>query len=189
MNGIMLEISIIIICFIIITIILDFIMKNFILEIYKSIFFIAFYCAMFFKNMMKTSGLTSETYTSVALLIFCAIISIFIITNKNKIYYLKGIDKNFIKENANKISMIIDDYTDNNLDDKVKISFIKNRIVFEDVSKTQIKECLSLVGNFLDDNRKKYTIKDYLIYYSKSIVLPVVIIATIAFILIKVITI
>jgi len=138
---------------------------------------------------MKTNGLTSETYVSVALLFFLAIISIFISLNKNKIYYLKGIDKNFVKENINKISKIIDDYIDNNLDDKSKILFIKNRIVFEDVSKTQIKECLSLVGNFLDENRKKYAIKDYLIYYSKSIVLPAVIMATIAFILIKVISI
>jgi len=136
---------------------------------------------------MTTNGLTSETYTSVALLIFLAIFSVLIITNKNKIYYLKGIDKNFVKENIYKISEIIDDYIDNNLDDKSKISFIKNRIVFEDVSKNQIRECLSLVGNFLDENIKKYTIKDYLIYCSKSIILPAVIIATIAFIIIKVI--
>lgn len=187
MNEIILEISIILIAFIIISIILDFKMKNFILEIYKSIFIIIFYCAIFFKNMMKTNGFTSETYTSVALLLFFSVISIFIISNKNKIYYFKNIDKNFVKENINKISKIIDDYIENNLDDKSKISFIKNRIVFEDVRKTQIKECLSLVGNFLDENRKKYTIKDYFAYCFKAIAFPAVIIVTIAFILIKVI--
>lgn len=187
MVGIMFEIIIILMGFTIISIILDFKMKNFILEAYKSIFFIILYCAMFFKTMLKTNGLTTETYTSVALLIFFAIISISIISNKNKIYCFKGIDKNLVKENINKISKIIDDYKDNNLDDKSKISFIKNRIVFEDVSKTQIKECLSLVGNLLDENRKKYTIKYYFTYYLKTIVLPSVIMATTAFILIKVI--
>ncbi|MBP1925103.1 hypothetical protein J2Z76_000960 [Sedimentibacter acidaminivorans] len=187
MVGIMFEIIIILMGFTIISIILDFKLKNFILEAYKSIFFIIFYCAMFFKNMLKTNGLTTETYTTVALLIFFAIISISIISNKNKIYCFKGIDKNLVKVNINKISKIIDDYKDNNLDDKSKISFIKNRIVFEDVSKTQIKECLSLVGNFLDENRIKYTIKDYFTYYLKTLVLPSVIMATIAFLLIKII--
>ncbi len=189
MDGITLDIVIILIGFAIISIILDFKMKNFILEAYKSIFFIVFYCAVFFKNIFRINGLTTETYVSVTLLIFFAIISIFIISNKNKIYYFKEIDKNFVKENINKISKIIDDYIDNNLDDKSKISFIKNRIIFEDVSKTQIKECLLLVGNFLDENRKKYTIKDYFIHYLKTIALPYVIIVTTAFIIINMISI
>lgn len=112
---------------------------------------------------------------------------IYNILKKKKIYYFKGIDKNYIKRNINEISKIVKDYKNNNLDDKSEISLINGRITFEKVSESHIKECLSLIGSYLDENRKKYTVKDYLTYYTKTIAFPIMIVLAIVFILLKII--
>ncbi|WP_312699574.1 hypothetical protein [Sedimentibacter sp.] len=56
------------------------------------------------------------------------------------------------------------------------------------MSKTQVEECLSLIGDFLNENRKKYTAVDYASYIIKSWLLPSVISIAVTFIIIKLIT-
>lgn len=186
MEGKILEIIIVFIVYEIISIIIDLKMKNFILERYNNVLIIIIYFVLFI-DLRPDNGFGAETYyLYIPLLVPFAIFGIYIVLKKSKTYYFRGIDKKFIKENTNDISKIIEDFKNNYLDDKAEVSFVNNRIIFEKVSKTEIAECLSLVGNYLDENREKYTIKYYVTYYTKTIAIPVVIAATIAFVLMKI---
>ncbi len=109
----------------------------------------------------------------------------YIIFQKNRIYYFKGIDKKLIKEYEHEIVQIIEDYRINYTGSKSEITFIKNRVVFEKVSKEQAEECLSLIGNLLDINRREYSLKDYLLYFIKGHIIPTVIIIAIIYLLFK----
>ncbi|WP_313413292.1 hypothetical protein [Sedimentibacter sp.] len=121
-------------------------------------------------------------------LIMVAAIVVFTVLKKNKIYYFKGIDKKFIKSRNNEISHILQDYKNNNLDDEASIYFEKNSIVFNRLSKLQIKECISLIGNYIDENKEKYTIANYLNYYVKTVAVPVIITLAVVFIFIKILS-
>ncbi len=192
MHEKIMKIIIVSIVFIIISIRIDFKIKNFMPEIYYNILIIIFYFFLLV-DVKSTNGLIAETYNSfVLLLVPISIMGIYNILKKKKIYYFKGIDKNYIKRNINEISKIVKDYKNNNLDDKSEISLINGRITFEKVSESHIseshiKECLSLIGSYLDENRKKYTVKDYLTYYTKTIAFPIMIVLAIVFILLKII--
>lgn len=184
MDGLVLRISIIIIAFIIVQVVMDFKYKNFIPEINYNIISFVVYCLIIF-NGRSIKGFHESANDSYILIIGLAVIlAIFVILRKNKFYHFKGIDKKFIEEKEIDILDIISKYK-NTLYDKSEISIVNNRIIFENVKKTQVRECLSLIGSYLDANRKKYTFKDYLIHYTKTYVLPSVIAIAALFIFFK----
>jgi len=186
MEEIFLKIAIFLIADIIIIILMDFKYKNFIPEINYNILNLVIYFVIII-NPRSINSFINEIYGSFVLVFaLVIIIGIYIALRKNKFYHFKGIDKNFVKENKNEILDIIHRYKNINLDDESEISLVNNRIIFEKVRKTQVEECLSLIGSYLDENRKKYTVKDYLTYYAKSIVLPVVITVVGIFIFFKI---
>lgn len=186
MDGKILQIVIILTVYIIIYIIMDFKIKNFISQKYNNVFSIVVYF-VFIVVAWFSNGLIEKKYNSLILfLIPAAIILTYILLKKDKTYYLKGIDKNFVKENKNEISKIIREYKNNNLDNELEISFENNKITFEKVNKSKKEECLSLIGKYLDENRKKYIVKDYLTYYTKTIVAPVLITAVVLLIFYKI---
>lgn len=126
----------------------------------------------------------ARTYTvMINVVMAVAILGGYLVFQKNRIYYFKGIDNKLIKESRNEIKQIIEDYRTNYLGVKSEITLLKNRVVFEKVSKEHAEECLSLIGNFLDENRRKYTLKDYLLYFIKGHLLPIAIIILIAVII------
>lgn len=114
-----------------------------------------------------------EHYTMIInVVMVIAILGGYLIFQKNRIYYFKGIDYKLVKEYKNDIEQIIEDYRDNYLGRKSEITLLKNRVVFEKVNKENAKECLSLIGNFLDENRRDYSLKDYFIYFIKGHLTP-----------------
>ncbi len=186
MDRKILQIIIILTVYIIIYVIMDFKIKNFISQKYNNVFSIVVY-SVFIVAAWFSSGLIEKKYNSLILLLIpVAIILTYILLKKNKTYYLKGIDKKFVKENKNEISNIIREYKNNNLDSELEISFENNNITFNKANKSKKEECLSLIGKYLDENRKKYIFKDYLIYYTKTIVAPVLIIVVVLLIFYKI---
>lgn len=185
MDEKLLMVIIILSVYIIISVMMDFKIKNFVSEKYNNIVIIATNFA-FIVLVWFGRRLIDEIYNSFVLfLIPIAIFGTYIILKKNKTYCFKGIDKVFVKENKNEISKIIKEYKNYNLDDKSEIFFENNNITFSKVNKSQIEECLLLIGNYLDENREEYTIKDYLTYYTKTIIAPVVIAVAVVLILNK----
>jgi hypothetical protein len=174
MDGLVLRIVIIVFAFIMIQVVVDFKYKNFIPETYNYIISFVTYCVLIFSGraINNLHELINDTY--ILFICLLVILVIFIILRKNKFYQFKGIDKKFIEEKENDILAIISNYK-NTLDSKSEISIINNRIIFEKVNKTQVQECLSLIGRYLEDNRKEYTVKDYLTYYTKTYIVPCVI--------------
>ncbi len=183
----MLEFIIIIFVFLLFYTIIGFKLKNFIPEIYNRMLFVIIYFMILFRAWAENGySFSNETYSLFyLLLILTAAIAAFTVLKKNKIYYFKGIDKKFIKSRNNEISQILQDYEIDKLGYEASISLEKDRIVFNKLSKHQIKECLSVLGNYLDENREKYTINNYLSYYAKSIALPFIITAAVVFMFIK----
>jgi len=180
------KIIIIVAVYIIISVIIEFKNKNYISEKYNYILIIAMYFIFFAVVLFGNELIDEIDNPYVLFLIPAAIIGTYIVFKKNKTYCFKGINKNFIKENKNEISRIIKEYKNNNLDDNSEIFLENNNITFNNVNKSQIEECLLLIGNYLDENRKKNTINDYLIYYTKTIIVPVVIAAAVVLILNKI---
>jgi hypothetical protein len=156
---------------------MDFKLKNFVPEKYYNILIIAMYIVIFTVRWAG-NGFSPTAYDSLSLLFIpAALIVTYTFVIKSKFYCFKGIDKKFVRENRDEISKIINEYKCQNLQGTSDISLGSNNIIFERVSASQIKECLSMIGNYLDDNRDKYTVRDYLIYYTKTIVVPSVIVA------------
>ncbi|MDF2881899.1 MAG: hypothetical protein K0R54_2456 [Clostridiaceae bacterium] len=177
MEGLFIEIIIIYLFFMAIMLTMDFKLKNFVPEKYYNILIIAMYLAIFTVRWAGT-GFSPKAYESLSLLIVpVALIVTYTLVIKSKFYCFKGIDKKVVKENRDEISKIIQEYKFHNLQGKSDISLGYNNIVFENVDSSQIKECLSMIGNYLDENRNKYTARDYMIYYIKTLVVPSVIVA------------
>lgn len=165
--------------YIIIFAIMDFKIKNFISEKFNIVLTVATNLA-FIVIIWLVNGLIDEPYSLFfILLIPTAIIAVYIIFVENKTYCFKDMDKGFVKENKADILNIIYEYKNSNSDNELEVSLENNKIIFNKAGKSQIKECLSLVGSYLSKNRKKYTIKDYISHYTKAIVVPVVIAAAV----------
>lgn len=119
--------------------------------------------------------------------VITALLGGYLIFQRKKIYYFRGIDNKLIKKYKNEITQIIEDYKADNLGRKAEINFVNNKVVFKKVSKDHTKKCLSLIGNFLDENRREYKLKDYLSYFIKGHVFPAAIASLIFFIFYKLI--
>lgn len=184
MESIIFNIAIILIAYIIIQIVMDLKAKNFIPETHYVIVSIVPYCVVIFNRsgIKSFHEIINDSY--ILLIILVVILGVFILLRKNKFYHLRRIDKKFIEEKENDISDIINQFK-NSLEDESDITLVDNRIVFENVSKAQVQECLLLIGNYLDKNRKKYTYKDYMHCYTKSIILPIIITIAVIYILVK----
>lgn len=170
----------------IIVIIMDYKAKNFTSELYKLKIYIGTYlvlnaCILYFGSI-DTKALFNAT---IHIVVITVIFILYMFLNKSKIYHFKGMDKKIIKENTDEISKIITDYKNNNLDEKSQITFIDRRIIFEGVGKSGINECLTQVGEYLDEIREAYTVKDYVLYYLKSTILPLSILIVLIFIVLR----
>jgi len=116
-----------------------------------------------------------------------AVLGGYIIFQKNRIYLFKRIDKKLVMENKSKIIQIIDDYKSNYTNSNSEITFANSKVVFEKVSRAQTEECLSIIGYFLDETRREYTFKDYIIYFIKDLI-PIVLTIVAMFVLFKFMT-
>ena len=171
--------------FYIISIMMDFKAKNFIYEKQNILFMLimmislnlAGYVYSYYNEYVRTYTMMINVVMAIAIL------GGYLVFQKNRIYHFKGIDSKLIKENRNEIKQIIEDYRTNYLGVKSEITLLKNRVVFEKVIKEHAEECLSLIGSFLDENRRKYTIKDYLLYFIKGHLIPIAIIILVAIII------
>lgn len=164
---------------IIVFMIADYKIKNFTTDIYKFAIFIGTYVIMFISRIifdMISTTLMGKYMVQLTVILFMSVMYMFL--NKSKIYYFKGIDRKFVKENSDEISVLVTDYK-NNLDDTAEITFIKNRIIFDRVDSASIKKCLSLAAKYVDENRENYDFKDYMVYHIKFTVLPVVVSAVV----------
>lgn len=160
---------------------MDFKLKNFVPEKYSNILIISLYIVI---SAVRWAGteFSPEAYYLLGLLFVPAVlIIIYSIVIKSKFYCFKGIDKRFVRINRDEISKIIQEYKSQNLQDTSDISLGYNNIIFDNVSASQIKECLSMIGDYMDDNRDKYTAKDYVVYYTKVFIVPSAILAFLMF--------
>ncbi|WP_019227954.1 hypothetical protein [Sedimentibacter sp. B4] len=181
MEGIIIKTIIIYLFFVAIMLTMDFKLKNFIPEKYSNILIISLYIVIFAVRWAGT-GFSPEAYYLFSLLFVPAVlIIIYTIVIKSKFYCFKGIDKSFVRKNRDEISKIIQEYKSQNLQGTSDISLGSNNIIFDNVSASQIKECLSMIGNYLDDHRDKYTVRDYVVYYTKVFIVPSTIIAFLMF--------
>lgn len=186
MEGIFIEITIIYLIFIAIMFTMDLKLKNFVPEKYYNILIIAMYLVIFTVRWAGT-GFSPKAYESLSLLIVpAALIVTYTFVIKSKFYCFKGIDKKFVRENRDEISKIIQEYKFHNLQGKSDISLGSNNIIFEKVSSSQIKECLLMIGSYLDNNRNEYTVRDYLIYYAKTLIVPLAIVSVLLFSVFKI---
>ena len=171
--------------FYIISVIMDFKAKNFIYEKQNILFMLIMvisinsvgYAYSYYNDYARTYTMMINVVMAIAIL------GGYLVFQKNRIYYFKGIDSKLIKENMNEIKQIIEDYRTNYLGVRSEITLLKNRVVFEKVSKEHAEECLILIGSFLDENRRKYTSKDYLLYIIKGHLMPIVIVILVAIII------
>lgn len=155
--------------------IVDYKIKNFTTDIYKLAIFIGTYVILFINSIIfdVISTRMMGTYmVQFAVILFMSVM--YMLFNKSKIYYFKGIDRKFVKENSNEISIMVTEYKDNNLGDTAEITFIKNRIIFEGVDSINIKKFLSTIEKYINENKESYSFKDYAAYYIKFTVIPVV---------------
>lgn len=186
MEGLFVEIMVIYLFFIGVMLTLDFKHKNFVPEKYYNILIIALYVVIFAVRWGRT-GFSPEAYDIFGLLVApAALIVTYTIVIKPKFYCFKGIDKRFVREQREEISKIIQDYKFHNLQGKSDISLGSNNIIFDKVSAAQTKECLSMIGNYLDDNRPEYKARDYAVYFTKAILMPSAIIAVLLFAVFKI---
>lgn len=185
MDDLIIVIVILGVFFYIISIIIDLRAKNFIYEKHNILFMLIMviilnlvgYAYSYFNEYPRTYTMMINMVMAIAIL------GGYLIFQKNRIYYFKGMDYKLAKEYKNDINQIIGDYRDKNLGSKSEITLLRNRIVFEKVSKEHAEECLSLVGNFLDEKRRKYTIKDYLLYFIKGYLMPIAIVILVVIII------
>lgn len=181
MIEIMLKITVISIVFLIFHTITNLKFKYFIPEIYSGIR-LAIVCFIIF-----CAGLFDSKLTELYILgLIVALVVILIVLKKNKIYYFKGIYKKFIISKENEILQILEDYKFNNLDNEASVHLQKYGIVFKKLGNDRKKECLDILENYLDVNIEEYTINNYLFYYFKSVVLPVIIPLVVVFVSIKI---
>lgn len=171
--------------FYVISIIMDFKAKNFIYEKQNILFMLIMVISINLVGYVYSYyNDYARTYTMMINVVMAiAILGGYLVFQKNRIYHFKGMDNKLVKENMNEIKQIIEDYRANYLGVKSEITLLKNRVVFEKVSKEHTEECLSLIGNFLDENRRKYTLRDYLLYFIKGHLLPIIIIILVAVII------
>ena len=171
--------------FYIISVIMDFKAKNFIYEKQNILFMLIMvisinsvgYAYSYYNDYARTYTMMINVVMAIAIL------GGYLVFQKNRIYHFKGMDIKLVKEYENDIKQIIEHYRNNYLGRKSEITLLKNRVVFEKVSKEHAEECLSLIGNFLDENRRKYTSKDYLLYIIKGHLMPIVIVILVAIII------
>lgn len=176
MRESIIAVSIVGVFFYIISLIIDYRTKNFIYQKHNLLFNLIMFISVYSVGEIYRYKISGH-YIFIHIIIMIAVIGGYLIFQKNRIYFFKGIDKKLVKENKYEIMQIIDNYKENYIGAKSDITFEKNKIVFEEVSKEQTEECLSLVGRLLDDERVKYTYRDYLVYIIKRHIIPLVIIA------------
>ncbi|GEM_PF-471700 len=152
---------------------MNFKIKNFISEVYSTILNFVMYFALI-AVILLGNGIDEAYYLLIVFIILYAIIIAYKIWRKKKIYCFKDIDRKLIEEKKSDILDIVYGYNR-----EIEVSIENNRIIFDKDDKNKIEECLELVGNYLNENRKKYTVKDYAIYYTKTIIFPVAIVAVI----------
>lgn len=185
MKELMMIVVIIGVFFYIISVIMDFKAKNFIYE--KQNILLVLIMAITLNLVGYAYSYFNEyprTYTMMINVVMAiAILGGYLIFQKNRIYYFRGIDNKLIKEYMNEIKQIIEDYRANYLGGNSEITLLGNRVVFEKVSKEHAEECLSLIGSFLDENRRTYTLKDYLLYFIKGHLIPIAIVILFAIII------
>jgi len=179
---------IIILVFLIFYMVINFKFKNLIPEIYNKMLLAVIYFMLIVKLRYENGFLNGLYDLLYILLIMAAAIVAFTVLKKNKIYFFKGIDKKFIKSRNNEILHILQEYKNNNLDDEASIHLEKSSIVFNGLNKLQIKECISLIGSYIDENKGKYTIDDYVNYYVKTVAVPVIITLAVVTIFIKILS-
>ncbi|WP_313340450.1 hypothetical protein [Sedimentibacter sp.] len=186
MNGIVLKLILVFGIFIIIYIIMELKADNFISWKFNMIWLLLMITST--QSVSVYNNIFTEGYYLLIMpLSLIVIIGGFIIFQKNKIYLFRAIDKKLIAEKRDDIIKIIDNYKNNYIDDKPEITLLKDKVVFEGMNKTQVEECLLLIGNFLNENRKNYTMADYAIYIVKSWLVPFIIAIAAVFIVIKLI--
>jgi len=188
MRELIIGATIIGVLFYIITLIMEYKAKNFIYEKYNILLMSIMMASMYFIGFEYSYKQSGSYSMFINVILTIAVLGGYIIFQKNRIYLFKMIDKKFIMENKSEIIQIIEDYKSNYTDSKSDITLANTKLVFEKVSKAQAEECLSIIGNFLDENRREYTFKDYLICFIKGHLIPVVIAIVIMFILFKLIT-
>lgn len=170
--------------FYIVSLILEFKAKNFIYEKQNILFMLIMVISLNLVGYIYSYYV--RTYTMMINVVMAiAILGGYLVFQKNRIYYFKGIDYKLVKEYKNDIKQIIENYRENYLGRKSEITLLKNRVVFEKVSKEQVEECLSLIGNFLDENRSDYSLKDYFMYFIKWHLIPTAIVIVVIYIVFK----
>ena len=175
--------------FYIIYVAMDLMADNFIYEKQNTLLMLVMAILMNIAGFMHSRyHLYDRTSTMVInIAVITAFLGGYLIFQRKRIYYFRGIDNKLIKKYRNEITQIIEDYKVDNLGRKAEITLINNKLAFKKVSKEQTKECLLLIGNFLDENRREYKLKDYLSYFIKGHVFPAAIAGLIFFIFYKLI--
>lgn len=185
MDEKILRIIIIFLIYTIVSVIMDFKIRNLIQEEYNILLWTVM-STLFITVFWMNSGLI-EIYDLLAMfLIPATIFIIYIKLRKSRIYCFKDIDRNFIEKNKSDILNIVYEYKNSNSDNEWEASIENNKIIFNKADKAQIDECLLLLGSYLYENRKKYTVKDYLNYYAKAIAVPAVIASAVVLIIAKI---
>jgi len=184
MRDLIIGVTIIGLIFYIISCIIEYKAKNFINEKYNIFNMLIMMTSMYFIGFKYSYNQIGSYSMFINVLLTIAVLGGYIIFQKNRIYFFKGIDKKLVMENKSEIIQIIDDYKSNYTNSNSEITFANSKVVFEKVSKAQTEECLSIIGNFLDENRREYTFKDYVIYFIKGLI-PIVLTIIAMFILFK----
>lgn len=175
MRELIIRVTTIGIFFYIAYLILEYKAKNFIYEKYKILFTLIMMTSIYWSGFEYSYRRNGSYSMLISIIITIAGLGGYIIFQKNRIYFFKEIDKKLIMENRSEIIQIINDYKYSFTDVKSDITFANTKIVFENVGKIQAEECLSIIGNFLDKNRREYKFKDYLIYFIKGHLIPLAI--------------
>ncbi len=188
MRELIIEVTIIGGFYYIISLILEFKVKNFIFEKHNILLILIMMVSLYLFGFFRYNNEQSISYTMfINVILAIAILGGYIIFQRNRIYFFKRIDKKLIVENTSEIKQIIEDYKSKYTDGKSDITLANNKVVFENVNKSRTEACLSLIGDYLDKNRKKYTSRDYLMYFIKFHLLPIVIMIAVLFIFFKLI--
>lgn len=171
--------------FYIISCIMEYKAKNFINEKHNIFFLLIMMSSIYFIGFKYSYNQNRSYSMLINVLLTIAILGGYIIFQKNRICFFKKMDKKLVMENKSEIIQIINDYKSNYTNSNSEITFANSKIVFEKVSKVQAEECLLKIGNLLDENRREYTFKDYLIYFIKGHLIPIVLTIGAAFIFFK----
>ena len=187
MSNLVTSIGIIAGIFYIIYVIMDFMADNFIYEKQNTLLMLVMAILMNIAGFMHSRyyyyDKTATMLVNIA--VVTALLGGYLVFQRKRIYYFRGIDNKLINKYKNEITKIIEDYKADNLGRKADINFINNKLIFSKVSKDKTKKCLSLIGTFLDENRREYKLKDYLAYFIKGHLFPAVTAILIFFIFYK----